>query len=125
MQVFGAVLPQSLRRSERYFGDGETFLFTCQGDQCKVWGDVRGGGMRWCCGSDVVCAVVTCCVVMCSPARGDQCKVWGDVRSGGVRWCCVLFVCILLPWIQTYHWSGQNDFFIKGDKDSFMLGGGE
>ena len=29
-------------------------VFTCQGDQCKVWGDVRGGGMRWCCGSDMV-----------------------------------------------------------------------
>ena len=81
MQVFGAVLPQSLRRSERYFGDGETFLFTCQGDQCKVWGDVRGGGVRWCCGSDVLCGGVLTC-------QGDQCKVWGDVRSGGMRWCC-------------------------------------
>ena len=36
VQVFGAVLPQTLRRSERYFGDGQTFLFSCQGDQCKV-----------------------------------------------------------------------------------------
>ena len=34
-------------------------------------------------------------------------------------------VCMVLPWIQIYHWSGLNDFFIKGDKDSFMLGGGE
>ena len=40
VQVFGAVLPQTLRRSERYFGDGETFLFSCQGDQCKVCGAV-------------------------------------------------------------------------------------
>ena len=36
VQVFGGVLSYCLKRSERYFGDGETFLFSYQGEECKV-----------------------------------------------------------------------------------------
>ena len=27
--------------------------------------------------------------------------------------------------VKVYHWSGENDFIIKGNPDSLVLGGGE
>ena len=32
--------------------------------------------------------------------------------------------CLLLP-LQIFNWSGENNFFIKGNKESLSIGAGE
>jgi hypothetical protein len=59
--VFGAMLPCSLKRSDRFYGTGESYLF-----------------------------------------RHTQ-----EVE------------------FQMYNWTGRNEFFVKGDKDCLMIGGGD
>uniref|UniRef100_A0A8B9K726 TLDc domain-containing protein n=1 Tax=Astyanax mexicanus TaxID=7994 RepID=A0A8B9K726_ASTMX len=34
------------------------------------------------------------------------------------------FLFLLRPRFKCFHWTGENSFFIKGDLDSFAIGGG-
>ena len=94
LQLFGAVVSCPVRISDHFYGTGESFLFSFEGEgkegekkRAKEEEEEEDGG-----------------------TREDEGTEEGD-KEDKVK-------------INVYNWTGENHYCIKGNSDSIAIGGG-
>ncbi len=97
-QVFGSFLSHPLHPSEAFYGTGETFLFLSH-PRFKVNSNKDTFEHMYC-------------------HWGKQIdRITMTISFKYLQ----LYICFLF---KCFHWTGENSFFVKGDLDSFAIGGG-